>query len=443
MSGMNYEGLTQVGYAFPPFVLDKLSKTVKRRGADSPLPLKPAEFQLLLFFVENPKTRFSVEALSTQVLGAYTYSIREHVSNLREKLAPEGNRLFPKAVKGEYMLDASPRKITNEANLEAIQLFEAGEDELNRHHPGNLEHAVKLYRRCIDKCTTPWGLPYLRIAEACINLGHIGFCRVDPAQAFAAAREAIRDAVEIDPTLPDIHAHSALLSMFEWRWEDAEQLLRKALDPLSPPSPTAHSYYAHFLVSHRRFVEAIEEAKIARGLDPSSTVISMTVPWIYFFAGRFDEAKSEGEKIVEIHPEHAPSHVILALAKEARGETEAAIQLFDQALGLDWSPLIVASLGHAYGKLGKPKEVERCRRELQDYRSHGVAYLSPYFYALLDAGSGDRRGTLQYLERAFNERWCDFLIHLWVEPRWTFLHSEPGYKRLLVKAGFLDLGEAT
>jgi len=117
-------------------------------------------------------------------------------------------------------LVASPERITDEANHDAIQLLEAAEDHLNHHHPKHLERAVQLYRECIAKSVAPWGLPYLPVAEAYINLGHVGFCRLRPSKAFAEARQAVKTAHEIDPTLPDIRAHSALLCMFEWKWDE-------------------------------------------------------------------------------------------------------------------------------------------------------------------------------------------------------------------------------
>lgn len=61
------------------------------------IDLTPIEFKLLLFFAENPDSIYSREQIFDQVWGENTYflerTIDRHISSLRKKLGPDGNRL--------------------------------------------------------------------------------------------------------------------------------------------------------------------------------------------------------------------------------------------------------------------------------------------------------------------------------------------------------------
>ena len=51
--------------------------------------------------------------------------------------------------------------------------------------------------------------------------------------------------------------------MYEWRWQEAEQPYRRAID-LNPKHPAAHHWYAiNYLVPLKRFEEADRELRCA------------------------------------------------------------------------------------------------------------------------------------------------------------------------------------
>jgi tetratricopeptide (TPR) repeat protein len=83
------------------------------------------------------------------------------------------------------------------------------------------------------------------------------------------AREASARAVTLDERNAESQtAYAALLFRYDWRWAEAEQHFRRAIE-LNPRLAEAHSVYSRFLRSMGRFDEARAELDTIHALAPS------------------------------------------------------------------------------------------------------------------------------------------------------------------------------
>jgi hypothetical protein len=89
-------------------------------------------------------------------------------------------------------------------------------------------------------------------------------------------------------------------------------------------------------------------------------------------------------------------------------------------------------LGHAYAVAGKRAEARKVIAELEQL-SKGK-YISPYFFAVIYAGLGERDQTFAWLERAYQER-HQFMTLLGVEPLFDPLRSDPRFAGLVRRIG--------
>ena len=68
---------------------------------------------------------------------------------------------------------------------------------------------------------------------------------------YAKARAAAKKAIELDPALADPHAALGLIAMnHDWDWATAEREYKRAIE-LNPNYPTAHHWYAEYLIGAR------------------------------------------------------------------------------------------------------------------------------------------------------------------------------------------------
>lgn len=115
--------------------------------------------------------------------------------------------------------------------------------------------------------------------------------------ATAQARQWAAKAIAIDGAFAEPHSSLGHAHYHEFEWMEAEREFRRSI-ALNPNYPSAHFYYALYLVAMGRHEEAVAEAKKALALDPLSLAAQTNVAIIYYRAGRYDEAVEEARRVL-------------------------------------------------------------------------------------------------------------------------------------------------
>ena len=117
------------------------------------------------------------------------------------------------------------------------------------------------------------------------------------------AEKAARNAIELDPSLPDPYSALGTLNFkYYWNWPEAETKFKHAIE-LEPDNFQAHYSYSNLLTVLGRGEEAIAESKIARDLDPFTPVAALNVCRAQLFARRLtkpDRAMKKSWPIIPI-----------------------------------------------------------------------------------------------------------------------------------------------
>ena len=97
---------------------------------------------------------------------------------------------------------------------------------------------------------------------------------VPATETYAQAKNAVLQALEIDPDLPEARISLAYIRQFyEWDFEAAEREYRTVLDR-NPNYATGHQWYAEYLAAMGRHAEAIAEIRKALAGDPLSLIVN-------------------------------------------------------------------------------------------------------------------------------------------------------------------------
>ena len=315
-------------------------------------------------------------------------------------------------------------------NIEAYQLYLKGRYYWNRRTEQTLKRAVEYFQQATEK-DPGYALAYAGLADcyAVYNSYKVELPRQSAPKAKAAAKKAL----EIDDTLAEAHASLGMTRMsYEWDWAGAEQEFQRAIE-LDPNYATAHHWYAICLSATGRSEQAIASLRRAQQLDPVSLIINADVGLALHFARRYDEAIEQIRKAQEMDPNFAGARRHLGMAHEQKGMYAEAIAEFQQAVNLSpGSPFALGSLGHAYAVSGNR---EKARQALSDVRELSKRrYVSPFDTAVIYAGMGDKERTVEWLEKAFDDRSLE-MIFLKVDPRFDRLHADPRFANLLRRMG--------
>jgi TolB-like protein/tetratricopeptide (TPR) repeat protein len=326
-----------------------------------------------------------------------------------------------------HLTEEARKRVTGHdtADPEAYRDYLRGLYHQNKMTQDGLKKGIANFKGAIDRDPN-FALPHVGLSDSYALFAYFGI--FSSREVMPKAEQAARKALEIDPALAEAHASLAgILKSFHWDWGGAEAGYRKAIE-LNPSYSRARQWYADFLSSRRRPDEALQEMGRALELDPLSLIINMELAWILYMAREYDRAMEQALKTLEIEPQFSPAHHVLGLAGEQLGRKEETIRSLQQAHdGSGGNPISLAALGHAHAAAGRKAQARKILNELREQAKRG--YVPPYALALVSAGMGDKPQSLDWLQKAYEERDV-WLVWVQTDPRLDCLRQEPHFQDL-------------
>ena len=314
------------------------------------------------------------------------------------------------------------------ANLEAYNLYLEG-----RFHWIRRGASLLVAERCFARAVTLD--PQFALAHASLADAHnlIGWYRMaSPVEAFTRATAAATRAIALDGTLAEAHTALAFAQTnYHWDWASAERSYKTAL-ALNPAYPTAHHWYAEFLMARGRTRDAVDEARQAQELDPLGLIINTVRSMAHYFDRDFSASVAEARRTLAMDQTFAPVLIWLGLAHLMAGEHREAIRVFEDERRLSGelaSTDAFRAVAHARG--GDRAAASRLLDELRG--KSATRYVAAFDFALIEYELGEHDRALESLERAIEERslWLNWAQH---DPLLDEMRKDARFVRALTEA---------
>jgi DNA-binding winged helix-turn-helix (wHTH) protein/TolB-like protein/Tfp pilus assembly protein PilF len=315
-------------------------------------------------------------------------------------------------------------------NAEAYQAYLQGRYFWNKRNAAGLKTAVEYFQRAI-KIDPNYALAYSGLADCYMRLNESAIPMAQ--ESVPRARAAVLKALEMDDGLAEAHATLGFIKFrHDWDFAGADHEFRRSLE-LDANYSEAHQWYGFYLLAVGRKDEADGEMTRAQSLDTLSINFNSNLALYLFFTRQYDRSVQQCRKTLEMEPNSFLSRYALGLSYEQQGLNKEAIAEFQkaQALSADDVGTIVA-IGHALVKDGGEKDARQLLRKIEDQAKE--SYVPPYSIAILHAGLGEKAQTLEWLERAFQDR---SLRPVWLkfDPRLDFLRQDRELGELVRRVG--------
>jgi TolB-like protein/Tfp pilus assembly protein PilF len=245
-------------------------------------------------------------------------------------------------------------KVVSTQNLEAWEAYQLGKQRMARRTSAGLVNAEHYFRKALD-LDPKFALAHVGLADTLIL--QIEYNGAPEKTARDNARNAVGEALKLDPNLAEAWASSAEI-LNDGRQNDyVESMFRRAIG-LNPNYAQARHWYSWFLTKTGRYDEALVQIQRAVELDPLSTASHETVGVVLEGLGRFHEAEAAYRKVVTINPSNPGGYADLALLNGyARNRFTEAVPLTEKAIELDPNnPSAFTILAQLYLDLGEDHE---------------------------------------------------------------------------------------
>src|SRR6266536_2393191 len=185
------------------------------------------------------------------------------------------------------------------------------------------------------------------------------------AEGFGRAREALKNALALEPDLPEALSGLAWVQMMHDRdWRGSEASIRRALE-LAPGNALVLSRASFCMANLGRLDEAIALGQRAVANDPLSAEAYFFLGTIFWIAARPVDSEATLRKALELAPQRAVTRAWLAIALLDQGRADEA-QAEVAREPEDWGRLFATSIIHHAA--GRRDESLAALRELAEKR---------------------------------------------------------------------------
>src|SRR4030095_638548 len=252
------------------------------------------------------------------------------------------------------------------SDAEAYQLYLRGRYSWNKRNEEGFRNGIDFFKQAEEKDPT-FSLAFSGLADSYALLCDIGVAV--PVEEMPKAKAAAQKAVDTDPNSAEAFTSRAFVKLaYDWDWLGAEEDFKHALR-LNPKYPTAHQWYASYLMQMGKFDRAKDEIEEAHNLDPLSPIISSHAGLYSYYDHKYDDAISKYKLTLQSDPDFWVARHYLALAyvqKGMYGEAVSELRALIKAPPTGPIPDSVveseteasASLGFAYAMAGKTAEAQ-------------------------------------------------------------------------------------
>jgi serine/threonine-protein kinase len=316
------------------------------------------------------------------------------------------------------------------ANPEAYKLYTLGNYYFRQDTKEGLEKSIELYEQAL-KIDSNYAMAYAGLARTYHWMGSRGFWTTKESEQ--KTEWAALKGLQLDETLAEGHSFLAVVKINKFDWEGAEKELKLALE-LDPNSDFVNVTYWFYLTSLGRVDEALQHEIRTQKLhppdDPSRLAFS------YFITRQYDKSIELYRMRIEKKIDTPVTHIFLGETYLAKGMIEEGLAETQKGIALDdtlaktperWDRYPM--LAYAYAMAGRRNEALKILNEQKKLAEQ--RYVSPYNFAIIFTGLGDKDQAFEYLTKAVDEHVRLIAREIKVRPRFDSLRSDPRYPLLL------------
>ncbi|HEY2845226.1 MAG TPA: tetratricopeptide repeat protein [Bryobacteraceae bacterium] len=318
-------------------------------------------------------------------------------------------------------------------NVECYNLCLQGRFHANSRTQQGLSRSAGCYEQAIE--TDPKSaLAHAGLADAYSLLADYGIRH--PGEVMPQAESAAQRALELDPASAEaLSALAFIRSVFDWKWEEAETLYRRAIAINPSYAKARHWFGVDLLALLGRFDEAEQQVRLARELDPLSLILSEGIAYVRMLRTDYQGAIDDFRQVIVLDPAFYKGYSGLGRVFSLMGDYDQALAMLEKALSIAGEvPSIVGALGQTLALAGKQDQARECLQKL--HAMSQVRHVPSSTFAILHLGLGEIEPSLEWLERACQQHESQ-IVAVKVHPVYDALRPEPRFQSILQHIGFL------
>ncbi len=311
-------------------------------------------------------------------------------------------------------------------DVHAYELYLQGLYHYNLYTMDEMEKAVACCKQALVH-QPDFALAYALIASCSVALG--GY--IHP-RYYQIAKKTAFEAIQLNAALIEPHLSMAMVKAFyDYDWPGAMSSIQQALE-LDIRSAEALRMKGIIEIIMGQGEKSIYSHEMATKYDPMNTLFINSQGWALDYSGRFEAARQEYLRTLEIDPNFRPAMESMGFSYIYEGKWSKAEQWLVRYQAAVGHPLKGwFGLGYLYGKMqwvDKAYEILEIHNQRQAEDPHENLALD---YALVYLGLGNKRKALSFLKQAVDSHHIWTIARLGIDSIFRELHDEEQYWQLM------------
>ena len=292
---------------------------------------------------------------------------------------------------------------------------------IHQQSPEALAAALEQLRKIVE-AYPDYAVAYSELAEANGLLALFGV--VSGRDVYPEVKANAERAYALDPESGDTcMVLGALRGWFEYRWDEANDLLERALKA-QPGHARAHMFRAMALLCQGDIGGAEAGLRRSAELDPLSASDCARMAYVHYVKGDCICAAEHLRQAFLLDRDYPEARFYQGLLHLQLHEYDAAIHCLSGSV----SPLDIGLLGAAYARQGSRPRAEECVNRLHQLAA--MQYITPLAEGLAAIGMKDFDRAYRRLDEAIDHK-TNFMNLLAVEPFFQPLGADARFAKLL------------
>ncbi len=313
-------------------------------------------------------------------------------------------------------------------NTDAYLLYSSGRLALSQQSEPSLQLAIGYFKKAIA-LEPRFALAYAGLAECYVGMGIFGMR--SPAETFPRGRDAVLNALQIEPRLAQGYATLGHIKLqYDRDWDGAEADYKHAIE-LDSRLSEPHLYLGILWAMRGDFDRGLEELRKSQGLDPLLTVSKTRIGSLLYFARRYPEAEQQVTESLALDDRPAIAHRLLGRLYLQTGRYELARAEFAKCKGGP-TPGSYADFGMYLALSGHREEARAELDRLLELANQ--RYVPAIDIAAIYTSLGDSNDAIAWVELATEQR-APTLGFLAQNPAFDSLHRDARFVELIQRIG--------
>lgn len=284
-------------------------------------------------------------------------------------------------------------------NTRAYEMYLKGLQSFHKFTPESLKKAIQFYKSAIEIHPK-----YANAFAGLVPCYHISwmFNYLPSEECIAEVQYAANKSMELDSSLSESQmAMGKLKFWFEFNFLEAKSLFYRSLE-LNPNNPDTLGQLGILLAILGNEKLALTFGAKAKELDPFSPLANVDYGWVQFLCGVNDDYLTHTLEMIDMFPNFWAGYHMAGSYYWKHSQFDKAIDLYETALNLNYSPLHLSSLGYLYSMKKDKKKAQLMLDKLIELNKN--TDVASFNFVVLYTGLNDIKSANQYIEKAKIDR---------------------------------------